>query len=146
MKALIVGVAALVLLFGAAPAFAQHQSHKGSKSGHTTRGTHQGSRVTRDGRGGSRGDGHHADRNDRRIDARVFGERFGRAHFFNIGTPVFFGGFPGFYFGGFGFAFVDPWPLAWAYTDGVYVDYVDDGYYLYNPTYPGVRIEIAVQP
>jgi hypothetical protein len=28
----------------------------------------------------------------------------------------------------------------------VYVDYVDDGYYLYNPTYPGVRIEIAVQP
>lgn len=157
-------LAALLFLVGAVPAFAQqHQSHgsknKGSKgsghsnhSNHTTRGTHQGNRGNRgedrgarDGRGGERGDGHHADRNDRRIDSHTFGERFGRDHFFNIGEPVFFGGYPGFYFGGFGFAFVDPWPLDWAYTDGVYVDYVDDGYYLYNPTYPGVRLEIAVQ-
>jgi len=43
-----------------------------------------------------------------------------------------------------GFGFVDPWPVGWYYTNEVYVDYVDGGYFLFNPYYPGVRIAITV--
>jgi hypothetical protein len=43
--------------------------------------------------------------------------------------------------------FVDPWPEYWAddwyQQDDVYIDY-DDGYYLYNPRYPGVAIALTV--
>ena len=28
------------------------------------------------------------------------------------------------------------------YTDNVYVDYVDGGYFLYNPFHPGIRVVI----
>ena len=42
---------------------------------------------------------------------------------------------------------VDPWPGSWAENwyadDDVYIDY-DDGYYLYNRRYPGVRLAIVV--
>jgi hypothetical protein len=43
---------------------------------------------------------------------------------------------------------VDPWPEYWARTwyetDDVYVDYVNDGYYMYNRRHPGVAIAVNV--
>jgi hypothetical protein len=53
-------------------------------------------------------------------------------------------GYSRFQYGGYWFGFGEPWPEGWYYTDNVYVDYVDGGYYLYNPYYPGVRLEIMV--
>jgi hypothetical protein len=53
-------------------------------------------------------------------------------------------GYSRFQYGGFWFGFVDPWPDDWYYTDDVYIDFMDGGYYLYNPNYPGVRIAICV--
>ena len=39
---------------------------------------------------------------------------------------------------------VEPWPADWYYTDDVYIDYVDGGYYMYDPYYPGTRFAISV--
>jgi len=58
------------------------------------------------------------------------------------------GGYPRFQYGGYWFSCVDPWPGDWAAnwyeTDDVYVDYVGDGYYLYDTRYPGVGIAISI--
>jgi len=54
------------------------------------------------------------------------------------------GGYSRFQYGGYWFGFVEPWPASWYYTDDVYVDYIGDGYYLCNPSYPGARIAISV--
>ena len=60
------------------------------------------------------------------------------------GSPKMVEGYSRFQYGGYWFGFVEPWPEDWYYTDDVYVDYADGGYYLYNPYYPGVRVEIIV--
>ncbi|MGA9882788.1 MAG: hypothetical protein WBQ34_03610 [Candidatus Acidiferrales bacterium] len=49
-----------------------------------------------------------------------------------------------FRYGGYSFRFVDPWPPAWAYSDPVYVVYVDGGYYMYDPVHPGLRITLTI--
>ncbi|MBZ5521811.1 MAG: hypothetical protein LAP21_06180 [Acidobacteriia bacterium] len=58
------------------------------------------------------------------------------------------GGYPRFQYGGFWFSVVDPcpeyWSRTWYETDDVYVDYVNDGYYMYNRRHPGVAIAINV--
>lgn len=54
------------------------------------------------------------------------------------------GGYSRFQYGGYWFGFVEPWPADWYYTDDVYIDYVDGGYYMYNPYYPGARFSISV--
>ena len=63
------------------------------------------------------------------------------------GEPTIYDGYPRFSYGGFWFMLVDPWPGSWAENwyadDDVYIDY-DDGYYLCNRTYPGIRIAIVV--
>ena len=45
---------------------------------------------------------------------------------------------------------VDPWPSYWAanwfYDDPVYVDYWNDGYYLFDLRYPGVPISVEIFP
>jgi hypothetical protein len=79
-----------------------------------------------------------------------FEGRFGYAHPFRISAPpTIYMGYPRFRYGGYSFMFVDPWPEYWAddwyRQDDVYIDY-DDGYYLYNPRYPGVAIAITVAP
>jgi len=81
--------------------------------------------------------------NNRIPDAR-FRSNFGSEHRFSIGSPRIVSGYSRFQYGGFWFGFVQPWPGDWYYTDQVYVDFVDGGYYLYNPYYPGVRIGISV--
>jgi hypothetical protein len=56
--------------------------------------------------------------------------------------------YPRFQYGGYWFELVDPYPEYWGddwyYDDDVYVDYVDDGYYLFNRRYPS-RAGIAIR-
>jgi hypothetical protein len=79
-----------------------------------------------------------------RIPDDRFRASFGRGHDFHMGNPVLVGGYSRFQYGGFWFGFVQPWPVGWYYTDDVYIDYVDGGYYMYNPYYPGARFSISV--
>ena len=82
------------------------------------------------------------------IPQQTFGLYFGRQHFFRIhNRPIMYMGYPRFYYGGFSFLLVDPWPEYWSEnwydSDDVYIDY-DDGYYLYNRRYPGVGLAITI--
>ncbi len=83
-------------------------------------------------------------RSGSRIPDDRFRSKFGRQHEFRIGSPRLVGGYSRFQYGGYWFGFVQPWPAGWYYTDDVYVDDIDGGYYLCNPSYPGTRISIAV--
>lgn len=85
-----------------------------------------------------------------RIPENRFRAHFGRGHWFRVHSVpvVIVAGHPRFQYGGFWFSMVDPWPEYWAptwyETDDVYVDYVNDGYYMYNRRHPGVAIAINV--
>ena len=83
-------------------------------------------------------------RTDSRIPDARFHSNFGRGHEFRIGSPTLVGGYSRFQYGGFWFGFVQPWPAEWYYTDDVYVDFIDGGYYLCNPYYPGQQVSISV--
>src|SRR5580698_6784380 len=83
-------------------------------------------------------------RGSARIPDDRFRANFGREHVFVISQPVMVSGYSRFQYGGFWFGFVQPWPVGWYYTDDVYVDYIDGGYYLYNPYYPDARVSISV--
>jgi hypothetical protein len=83
-------------------------------------------------------------RGSARIPDDRFRANFGHEHVFVISQPVMVGGYSRFQYGGFWFGFVQPWPVGWYYTDDVYVDYIDGGYYLYNPYYPDARVCISV--
>ena len=85
-----------------------------------------------------------SERGSGRIPDDRFRSHFGREHHFHMGNPVMVGGYSRFQYGGFWFGFVDPWPVGWYYTDDFYIDYVDGGYYMYNPYYPGARFAITV--
>jgi len=85
-----------------------------------------------------------------RIPEDRFYAHFGRGHWFRVhDVPVVVvEGYPRFQFGGYWFSVVDPCPETWAptwyRTDDVYVDYVNDGYYMYNRRHPGIAIAINV--
>jgi hypothetical protein len=79
-----------------------------------------------------------------RIPDERFRSSFGHQHSFHMGNPVLVGGYSRFQYSGFWFGFVEPWPTGWYYTDDVYIDYVDGGYYMYDPYYPGARFAISV--
>ena len=83
--------------------------------------------------------GHYAGR----IPEDRFRANFGSEHVFVV-NRVIVEGAPRFQYGGFWFGFGQPWPGGWAYTDNVYVDYVDGGYFLFNRMHPGIRISINV--
>jgi hypothetical protein len=82
-------------------------------------------------------------------DAR-FKSYFGRDHFFRINAlpMVFVGGAPRFQYDGYWVTFIDPWPEAWPptwyETDDVYLDYTNDGYYLYDRSRPGIGIAVTI--
>jgi hypothetical protein len=86
-----------------------------------------------------------------RIPTQRFGVYFGRPHPFRIwGLPLqFVSGYPSFQYDGYWVTLVDPWPEFWPsdwyQTDDVYLDYTDDGYYLYDVTRggPGIACEVA---
>jgi hypothetical protein len=79
-----------------------------------------------------------------RIPEGRFRGYFGPDHWFRVYSyPVYVvGGFPRFQYHGFWFGLVDPWPEYWPdnwfETDDVYIDYYEDGYYMYNRRHPGV--------
>jgi len=85
-----------------------------------------------------------------RIPEDRFRASFGRGHWFRIarGPIVVVDGHPRFQYSGFWFTLVDPWPETWSRTwydsDDVYVDYVNDGYYLFDRQHPGVSIAVNV--
>jgi hypothetical protein len=69
---------------------------------------------------------------------------FGPVHRFRIVQPVIVAGRPRFQYGGYWFVIGRPLPPGWYYTDEVYVDYIDSGYYMLSPAHPGVRISIDI--
>jgi hypothetical protein len=79
-----------------------------------------------------------------RIPDDRFRAHFGREHHFRVSHPTIIEGRPRFQYSGYWFEFVDPWPANWSYDDDCYIDYVDDGYWLYDPRYPGMRIAVLV--
>lgn len=79
-----------------------------------------------------------------RIPDDKFRANFGKQHTFRIGRPTVVAGQPQFQYSGYTFVLVDPWPADWLYTDEVYVDYVDDQYYLFDVMHPGVSIVLTV--
>jgi hypothetical protein len=85
-----------------------------------------------------------------RIPADRFRMNFGRAHWFRVYRQpiIVVEGRPRFQYGGFWISLVDPWPSVWAAnwyeTDDVYVDYVNDGYYMYNRRHPGIAIAVNI--
>jgi hypothetical protein len=83
-------------------------------------------------------------RGNSRIPDDRFKASFGAGHDFHMGNPVMVGGYSRFQYSGFWFGFVEPWPVGWYYTDAVYIDYVDGGYYMFDPYYPGARFAISV--
>ena len=77
-----------------------------------------------------------------------FSLSFGNQHWFRMHSrPTMYMGYPRFWYSGFSFLLVDPWPEYWAEnwydTDDVYIDY-DEGYYLYNRRSPSIRLAISV--
>lgn len=87
--------------------------------------------------------------NGYRIPDARFHMYFGHDHHFRIGgLPLLFvGGYPRFQYDGFWFTLADPWPADWApnwyETDDCYVDWVNDGYYLFDLAHPGVAIALT---
>jgi hypothetical protein len=75
---------------------------------------------------------------------------FGGNHFFRISRlpMVYVGGYPRFQYDGYWVTFVDPWPESWSpdwyESDDVYIDYTDDGYYLYDRAHPGIGIAVNI--
>lgn len=79
-----------------------------------------------------------------RIPVARFHSNFGRGHHFHITRVIMVRGHRRFYYGGYWFVLASPWPPAWAYTSDFYIDYINGGYYLCNPQYPGMQIAITV--
>ncbi len=73
-----------------------------------------------------------------------FRSNFGRSHTFHVNRGQFANGPGRFQYGGYWFNTVDPWPVGWLYTDDVYVDYLNGGYFLCDPVHPGVYISINI--
>lgn len=147
--ALSVGVAALAILSlvgTPSPTWGQHeekaQTHQTHSQTRNKGATKQETRNTQNNRerGGDER-GRNAGRG--RIDEGHFNRSFGSYHRFYVNENQFNEGFFGY--GGFEFGFLEPWPVGWAYDNEVYVDYLDGGYVLVNPMYPGVTIGLTLR-
>jgi hypothetical protein len=67
---------------------------------------------------------------------------FGQGHTFRVNQGDYRN--RRFEYGGYSFGFVGAWPGNWLYTQNVYVIDIDGVYYLCNPMYPGVNVELSV--
>ena len=85
-----------------------------------------------------------------RVPDSQFRGDFGRSHTFRIrGLPFMLDdGYPRFKYGGYWVRLVDPWPEYWGDNwydnDEVYVNYVNDGYYMFDDRYPSVGIAVSI--
>jgi hypothetical protein len=78
----------------------------------------------------------------RRIPDDRYKANFGQGHTFRVNQGDYRN--RRFQYGGYSFGFVGEWPSNWLYTQNVYVIDIDGVYYLCNPMYPGVNIELNV--
>jgi glucan-binding YG repeat protein len=78
------------------------------------------------------------------ISEAKFHASFGSGHTFHVNRSQFANGRGRFQYGGFWFNVLNPWPAGWLYTDSVYVDYLNGGYFLCDPVHPGVYISINI--
>jgi len=90
------------------------------------------------------GNKHAAGGQSGRIPDEKFHANFGRQHTFVVNRPTIVEGQPRFQYSGYWFAFSDPWPQEWAYTDDCYIDYIDGEYFLFDLVHPGIRIALVV--
>jgi len=77
-----------------------------------------------------------------RISDAHYASNFGSGHRFHVNRGEYDS--RRFAYGGYSFGFVDPWPVAWGYSDDVYVVYTDGGYYMYDNFHPGLRISLNI--
>ena len=88
--------------------------------------------------------------NGYRVPEDRFRSYWGNNHYFRIYRlpMIFVGGYPRFRYDGYWVTFVDPWPADWApnwyETDDVYIDYLNDGYYLFDRMHPGIPIAVTI--
>jgi hypothetical protein len=75
------------------------------------------------------------------IPADKFKANFGQQHSFRVSQSDYSN--HSFRYGGYSFGFVDPWPNNWLYTQNVYVIDINGVYYLCNPMFPGVNLELS---
>ena len=88
---------------------------------------------------------HNQPQRGKRIPDDQFRAHFGRQHSFHIRREeVVNTSRPVVVYGGYSFALVEPWPVDWGFDDNVYIDFVDDGYYLFDRFHPGVRIAVFI--
>lgn len=87
---------------------------------------------------------HEAYEHYRRIDNDNWHRHFGREHRFVIERPVIVAGHPRFHYGGYWFVIARPLPPGWRYSDQVYVDHDDHGYFMCSPVHPGIHISINI--
>ncbi|MGA7441237.1 MAG: hypothetical protein WBW82_03655, partial [Candidatus Sulfotelmatobacter sp.] len=76
------------------------------------------------------------------IPADRYKANFGQGHTFRVNQGDYRN--HSFQYGGYSFGFVGAWPSNWLYTQNVYVIDIDGVYYLCNPMYPGVNVELSV--
>jgi outer membrane biosynthesis protein TonB len=84
----------------------------------------------------------HAAGNRGQIPADKYKANFGQGHTFRVNQGDYSS--HAFQYGGYSFGFVGAWPSNWLYTQNVYVIDIDGVYYLCNPMYPGVNVELSV--
>jgi hypothetical protein len=90
--------------------------------------------------------------NGGRIPEEEFRAYYGREHTFRLHLlpSEMVGGRVRFQYGRYWFTLVDPWPEYWPddwyETDAAYINYYDDGYYLFNDGRRGVRVAVEVVP
>jgi cobalamin biosynthesis protein CobT len=77
-----------------------------------------------------------------RIPADRYKANFGREHTFRVSQGDYNN--HRFQYGGYWFGFAAPWPGNWLYTQNVFVVDIGGVYYLCNPTYPGVNVELSI--
>jgi len=78
--------------------------------------------------------------NAHRIPDDKFRANFGPQHHFRVARSG-----NRFQYGGYWFAYSDPWPTGWSYDDDCYIE--DDGgvYYLIDALHPDLRLVVIVQ-
>jgi DNA mismatch repair ATPase MutL len=83
----------------------------------------------------------HSDGGHGRIPEDRFRSSFGREHHFRVEHVDN----RRFNYGGYWFTFNEGWPVAWAYSDDFYIDFIDGQYYLIDLTHPGVQLLLVVE-